>query len=98
MQIGITCPMANNDVTITTQGSQQTICVAGTFTTSSMGLLKFFRLLAAWFRALLSWLLRLFGAPRAPAVQPTIRVRIVVAGAPAQNPAFQQGDVNITPP
>jgi hypothetical protein len=99
MSIGVSCPQPNDNITVHVSGSQQTICVGGTYSST----LGFFRRLALLLRALFRWLLRLFR--RRPAQLTTATVRIirvrVLAGsfttAPSPTPS-QPGDYDISPP
>jgi len=97
MSIGVSCPSNGDNITVHVQGSQQTICVSGSYLVT----LRFPQQLAAFFRALVSWLLRLFGpkpAQLTTTVQ-TIRVRIVPGiVTQGQSPNKASGDFDISPP
>jgi hypothetical protein len=102
MSIGVSCPKANNNITVHVQGSQQTICVCGTYVESSARPQTLLKRLAAAFETLLCWLQQVFKrqpTPHPPLAAQTIRVRILfgnVTTAPSSAP--QPGDCNISPP
>jgi hypothetical protein len=98
MSIGVSCPKASDNITVHLLSSQQTICVAGTYSSK----LTFLQRLAAAPRALFSWLLRLFSGQPAHSTTTVqvIRVRVVSGPftmTPSPNPKLST-DCDISPP